>query len=168
MEKKITNVITSIILFVAILALIDTAILLITCFAFDSLTVSDFLGILALLLGIDLILCIIFLIIECVFRIRNNNLKYDTTTCYLTVMEKEHKDSSSSVTLTNIGGHLYPQTHSHPEEFNVYFEYQNDVYSIDDEELFERCNKGDNVNVNINTGYNKKGVVKNIYLSPAE
>ena len=122
----------------------------------------DIMLVILILIGIVL-LGMLFYVIGC--EIYYATLKYKSHTETVTVLEKKFKAAYTSTTYMRVGKVTVPQTHHHDEEYNVYVDYKGVTYCIDDNDLFEKVEIGESITVTVNEGYNRKGQVKNIYLT---
>ena len=114
---------------------------------------------------------IICLIHEGYIAIRNEFLRYEDFSEVVKVVRKEHKDAYTTYmsTITSTGKTttmLIPIFHD--EEFNVYLGYKGNEHCFDDEDMYDSLKVGDKVNVVVHEGYNKKGELKNTYLTIVE
>lgn len=97
--------------------------------------------------------------------IRNCFLNYKTKSVTVTVVNKRYVSEYTTTTMMQVGKTMIPQMHLHPEEYNVYVKWRNEVYRINDKAFFEIVKKDDIVVAKAHIGYNKKGVEKDIYLT---
>ena len=81
------------------------------------------------------------------------------------VLEKNFKGAYTTTTHVRVGKVTVPQMHHHSEEYNVYVDYEGVTYRINDNELFEDVVIGENIEVTVHEGCDRKGRIRNIYLT---
>ena len=81
------------------------------------------------------------------------------------VLEKDFKGAYTTTTHVRVGKVTVPQIHHHSEEYNVYVNYEGVTYRINDNELFEVVVIGEKTEVTVYEGYDRKGRIRNIYLT---
>lgn len=96
--------------------------------------------------------------------------RYEKVPVKAKVCQKEHKEPFTNVytTMSMVGQSFLPNvnTEYHAEEYNVYLEYENEVYCIISKELYESVNEGEEIEVFANKGYNRtKNKLKKLYLT---
>lgn len=96
------------------------------------------------------------------------SLKYKVKPAIAIVTETDYVEAYTITTMVKVGKSMIPQNYHHPEEFRVYAEFNGEIYCIYDEELFYEVDVGEEIQVWVHEGYNKRGKIENIYLSSRE
>lgn len=127
----------------------------------------DIMLVILILIGVVLVV-LLFYMLFCLIgsEIYYTTLKYKTHTETVTVLGKKFKPAYTSTTYVRAGKVTIPQTHHHTEKHDVYVDYEGETYCINDNDLFKKVEIGESIEVTVNEGYNRKGQVKNIYLTP--
>lgn len=112
-----------------------------------------------------LVACAVLLIWVLAIEIGKCFLRYEENPVTVTVVNKVYNPEYSNTTFMNVGKGLVPQVHYHPAEYKVYAKWRNEIYPIDNKELFDNVKKDDVVTVKAHVGYNKDGVEKDVYLT---
>lgn len=115
-----------------------------------------------IVISMGLVGYLVYLLVED-FYIRH--LEYETFEDTAVVDSCEYEEPYTTTTMMKVGKVMVPQLHHHDEEYNVWLEYEGELYCIDDEELFNSVEENEEIRVWVNKGYNRKGELKYIYLS---
>lgn len=122
--------------------------------------------------AIVVIVIVELIIYEVYIEIRNKFLRYKDFSKVVKVGRKKHQDAYTTympITISTGKNTITTMTPIfHDEEFNVYLVYKGEEYCFDDEDMFDSLKVGDKVNVVVHKGYNRKGELKNIYLTIVE
>lgn len=127
-----------------------------------------FLDILLVISVLCLVVCVGILVWILGVEISKCFLNYEVNPATVTVVDKKHKAAYSTTMYTRVGKVSVPQIHHHPAQFNVYVEWKNEFYTINNRELFYAVSKGDEIDAWVHIGYNKLGVAKDTYITAGE
>ena len=110
---------------------------------------------------------VIRLIYEFLIFTYQKTLRYEKFQSTAKVCKKEYvnDDDDDYATAIMVGKVCIPQIHYYDEEYNVYLMYQGEQYCFDDRKLYNSVKIGDTVRVFVHKGYNKKKMLKHVYLS---
>ena len=115
---------------------------------------------------------IIWLIYIVYIAIRNKFLRYKHFSKVVKVGRKKYQDAYTTyMPITISTGKTTTTTITpifHDEEFKVYLVYKGDEYCFNDKDMFDSLKVGDKVKVVVHEGYNRKGELKNTYLTIVE
>ena len=94
-------------------------------------------------------------------------LTYSSDPAKAKVVDKKHENATYSTTLMPIGKVLIPQTHRIEERNYVSLRVNDEVHIIDSKDLYWDVEIGDNVDVIVHDGYNKRGILTHTYITLA-
>lgn len=89
-------------------------------------------------------------------KLKLKEVRFETTTTEVKVIRKNYETDYTSIESAFIGPIVLPVEKYHFEAFNVFLDYEGNVFCINDKDLFATVNFGDYVKVNVIKGYNKK------------
>lgn len=109
---------------------------------------------------------IVLIVRDAIRMVRKASWEYKETSGTAVVINKVHVPSYNISDLIPVGGKMiFPHVRYYPEEYKVYVKFEGNEYEIDDWFLFKHIKPGENVQVIVYTGYDKNGVIQNIYLT---
>lgn len=115
---------------------------------------------------------IAWLIYEAYIAIRNHFLRYEEGYKWVKVGKKQYQDANTIYIPMTISTGKTTTTTLTPifqdEEFNVYLIYKGNEYGFNNKDLFDSLKVGDEVEVIVHEGYNRKGELKHTYLTIVE
>lgn len=114
---------------------------------------------------LGLIVCGMALVIIIVSEVKKCFLEYKEFSVTVPIVDKKYKASYTTTTMMRVGKVTVPQTHFHPSRHNVYVEWRENIYPIDNEYLFNKFKVDDVIVAKAHVGYNKAGVEKDVYLT---
>lgn len=105
--------------------------------------------------------CIIYVIGAEIYKL---TLRYETSKEYVKVYKKEYKNAHSTTILMPVDEIMIPQTQHHKAEYNIYIIYDEEIYCINNKDLFDIVDSNDIICVYAHKGYNRQNVLKDIYF----
>ena len=96
--------------------------------------------------------------------IKRSFLKYERFPAIVPIVDKEYKPAYIGSAFVQSGKINVPQRVSRQEEYNIFIEYRGERYAINNKELFEKVNVGEDIMIMVNVGCNEKGVEKDFYV----
>lgn len=125
---------------------------------------NTFMNFLLTVAVVGIAVCSFISIYVLVHGIKRSFLKYERFPAIVPIVDKEYKPAYNGSMLVKNGKINVPQRVSRPEEYNVFVEYRGERYAVNNKELFEKVNVGEDIMLMVNVGINEDGIEKDFYV----
>lgn len=125
---------------------------------------NTFMNLLLMIAVVGIAVCSFISIYVLITGIRSSFLKYERFPAIVPIVDKDYKPAYTGTAFVQNGKISVPQRVNRQEEYNVFVEYKGEKYAINNKELFEKTNVGEDVWIMVNVGCNQKGVEKDFYI----